>query len=88
MQKLQMQFLQRNSLSTVIDYGIYICPISQGIRLTERSRTDIHETSKWSAPSPGGLTRLSCTDEDKMVRDWFKEQVLALGAKYQVCGTH
>lgn len=50
------------------------------LSLTER-RDTIHFTAQWSAPSPGGLTRLSGTEHDRQVRDWFKEQVIGLGAK-------
>lgn len=32
----------------------------------------------------GGLSRLCATEWDKMARDWFKDQVLALGADYSV----
>ncbi|KAF4122877.1 Peptidase family M20/M25/M40 [Geosmithia morbida] len=48
---------------------------------------DIHYTAQFSLPSPGGVTRLSATPEDKMAKDWFREQVTALGAEYQVNGT-
>lgn len=53
---------------------------------------DIHETAKWSARNAttqdGGLSRLSGTIEDKMARDWFRDQVCSLGAKsYTVNGT-
>ena len=59
---------------------------------SDRLWNDIHYTAKWSAPNAttkaGGLSRLSGTIEDKMVRDWFKEQVLSLGAEsYTVNGT-
>lgn len=49
----------------------------------DRLWTDIHDTAKWSAPSPGGVTRLCADENGKIVRDWFKEQVLALGADYK-----
>ncbi len=53
--------------------------------LTEfQSREDIHHTAKWSAPSPGGVTRLCADENDKKVRDWFRDQLLALGADYKV----
>lgn len=48
------------------------------------SRNDIHYTAQFSAPSPGGVTRLCADDNDKKVRDWFRDQVLALGADYKV----
>ncbi|KAK0253063.1 hypothetical protein LTR91_021930 [Friedmanniomyces endolithicus] len=48
---------------------------------------DIHYTAQWSAPSPGGVTRLCADDNDKLARDWFREQVLALGADYKVNAT-
>jgi N-carbamoyl-L-amino-acid hydrolase len=50
-------------------------------------REDIHYTARWSAPSPGGITRLCADENDKKVRDWFREQVLALGADYKVNAT-
>ncbi|KAJ9643774.1 hypothetical protein H2204_001919 [Knufia peltigerae] len=51
------------------------------------SRNDIHYTAQFSAPSPGGVTRLCADDNDKKVRDWFRDQVLALGADYKVNAT-
>ncbi|PSS25660.1 hypothetical protein M430DRAFT_64184 [Amorphotheca resinae ATCC 22711] len=53
----------------------------------DRLWNDIHETAKWSAPSPGGVTRLCADENDKMVRDWFRDQVLALGGNYKVNAT-
>lgn len=32
----------------------------------------------------GGLTRLSCDDNDKTVRDWFAKEVKDLGCEYKV----
>lgn len=48
------------------------------------ARNDIHHTAKWSGPSPGGVSRLCADENDKKVRDWFRDQVLALGADYKV----
>ncbi|KAK0779001.1 hypothetical protein LTR75_015476 [Friedmanniomyces endolithicus] len=53
----------------------------------DRLWDDIHYTAQWSAPSPGGVTRLCADDNDKLARDWFREQVLALGADYKVNAT-
>lgn len=51
-------------------------------------RNDINRTAEFSAPSPGGVTRLCADDNDKKVRDWLRDQVLALGAsKYTVNAT-
>lgn len=50
-------------------------------------RDEIHYTAQWSAPSPGGVTRLCADENDKKVRDWFRDQVLALGAEYKVNAT-
>ena len=50
----------------------------------DRLWNDIQETAKWSAPSDGGVTRLSADENDKMVRDWFKDQILSLGGSYKV----
>lgn len=53
--------------------------------LTTTARQDIHYTAQWSAPGStsdtGGLCRLSGSKEDKMVRDWFAEQVHRLKPK-------
>jgi N-carbamoyl-L-amino-acid hydrolase len=59
---------------------------------SDRLWSDIHHTAQWSAPNPttkaGGLSRLSGTIEDKMARDWFRDQIHSLGAKsYFVNGT-
>lgn len=48
------------------------------------NRNDIHHTAQWSGPSPGGVSRLCADENDKKVRDWFRDQVLALGADYKV----
>ncbi|KAK4539199.1 hypothetical protein LTR36_001157 [Oleoguttula mirabilis] len=53
----------------------------------DRLWDDIHYTAQWSAPSPGGVTRLCADENDKKVRDWFRDQVLALGADYKVNAT-
>jgi hypothetical protein len=70
----------------VIDYGIrphQPAPRSD-VLLIRLGRNDIHYTAQWSAPSPGGVTRLCADENDKMARDWFREQTLAMGAEYQV----
>ncbi|KAL2202642.1 Zn-dependent exopeptidase [Sarocladium strictum] len=50
----------------------------------ERLWNNIHHTAQWSAPSPGGLTRFCADDNDKKVRDWFRDEALSIGAKYEV----
>lgn len=70
----------------VIDYGMHPHQLTprRDVLLIRLGRNDIHHTAQWSAPSPGGVTRLCADENDKMARDWFREQVLALGAEYQV----
>jgi beta-ureidopropionase / N-carbamoyl-L-amino-acid hydrolase len=48
----------------------------------------IMETAKFGATPKGGIKRLTVSDEDKKVRDWFKAQCEALGCRVQVdsCG--
>jgi N-carbamoyl-L-amino-acid hydrolase len=48
----------------------------------------ILETAKFGATPKGGIRRLTVSDEDKLVRDWFKAEVEKLGCKVQVdqCG--
>jgi N-carbamoyl-L-amino-acid hydrolase len=42
------------------------------------------ETAKYGATPKGGIKRLTVSDEDKKVRDWFKAQCEALGCKVSV----
>ncbi len=46
------------------------------------------ETAKFGATPKGGIKRLTVSDEDKKVRDWFKAQCEALGCTVQFdnCG--
>jgi len=48
----------------------------------------IMETAKFGATPKGGIKRLTLSDDDKKVRDWFKAQCEALGCKVSVdsCG--
>lgn len=68
-------------------------PAAQSFKVnSDRLWADIHHTAQWSAPNAttkaGGLSRLSGTFEDKMARDWFRDQVRSLGAdSYTVNGT-
>lgn len=42
------------------------------------------ETAKFGGTPKGGIKRLTVSDEDKKVRDWFKAQCEALGCKVSV----
>ena len=42
------------------------------------------ETAKYGATPKGGIKRLTVSDEDKRVRDWFKAQCETLGCTVQV----
>lgn len=42
------------------------------------------ETSRFGGTPKGGIKRLTLSDEDKRVRDWFKEQCTKLGCTVQV----
>jgi len=42
------------------------------------------DTAKFGATPKGGIKRLTVSDEDKKVRDWFKAQCEALGCKVAV----
>ena len=44
----------------------------------------IMETAKYGATPKGGIKRLTVSDEDKKVRDWFKAQCEALGCAVSV----
>ena len=59
---------------------------------SDRLWNNIHHTVQWSTPNEttkvGGLSRLSGTIEDKMARDWFRDQIHSLSAdSYTVNGT-
>ncbi|KAF2116618.1 N-carbamoyl-L-amino-acid hydrolase [Lophiotrema nucula] len=63
-------------------------PLAEKLRVNgDRLWDDIHYTAQYSLPSPGGITRLCASAEDKLARDWFKDQVMALGADYKVNAT-
>ncbi len=44
----------------------------------------IMETAKYGATPKGGIKRLTLSDDDKKVRDWFKAQCEALGCRVSV----
>jgi beta-ureidopropionase / N-carbamoyl-L-amino-acid hydrolase len=50
----------------------------------QRLWDQIMETAAFGATAKGGIKRLTLTDEDKWVRDWFKEQAEALGCTVTV----
>jgi N-carbamoyl-L-amino-acid hydrolase len=54
----------------------------------QRLWDSLMETAKFGATPKGGIKRLTVSDEDKKVRDWFKSQCEALGCTVQVdsCG--
>ena len=45
---------------------------------------ELMETAKYGATPKGGIKRLTVSDDDKKVRDWFKAQCEALGCTVQV----
>jgi beta-ureidopropionase / N-carbamoyl-L-amino-acid hydrolase len=50
----------------------------------ERLWETIHDTAKWGAiPDSTGMCRLSCSDEDKAVREWFVQQTAELGCTHK-----
>jgi N-carbamoyl-L-amino-acid hydrolase len=50
----------------------------------QRLWDNLMETAKFGATPKGGIKRLTLSDEDKMVRDWFKAQCEALGCTVSV----
>lgn len=74
-------------------YSDLSAPAAQSFGVnSDRLWDEIHHTAQWSAPNAttdaGGLSRLSGTIEDKMARDWFRDQVRSLGVDtYTVNGT-
>ncbi|KXH33680.1 beta-alanine synthase [Colletotrichum nymphaeae SA-01] len=57
----------------------------------QRLMDDIHLTAQWGegqrwgdAPTETGMARLALSDSDKMVRDWFVQEVKEYGCKVQV----
>ncbi len=51
---------------------------------SQRLWDSLMETAKFGATAKGGIKRLTVSDEDKRVRDWFKAQCEALGCTVQV----
>jgi len=50
----------------------------------QRLWDQIMETAQYGATAKGGIKRLTLSDDDKKVRDWFKTQCEALGCKLTV----
>lgn len=50
----------------------------------QRLWDSLMETAKFGGTAKGGIKRLTLSDEDKKVRDWFKAQCEALGCKVSV----
>ena len=51
----------------------------------ERLWSTIQDTARWGAiPNSSGMCRLSCSDEDKAVREWFVEQTSQLHCFHKV----
>jgi N-carbamoyl-L-amino-acid hydrolase len=50
----------------------------------ERLWDDLMATAKIGATPKGGICRLTLTDLDRQVRDWFKEQTQALGCEVTI----
>jgi hypothetical protein len=47
---------------------------------------DIHETAKFGGTRKGGVRRLTLSDEDRRVRDWFRAACEAAGCEVHVDG--
>ena len=57
----------------------------QSLRVNgERLWNTINETARFGATPAGGITRLTLSDEDRQVRDWFVAQCAALGCAVTV----
>ncbi|WDZ79503.1 Zn-dependent hydrolase (plasmid) [Ensifer adhaerens] len=52
----------------------------------DRLWNDIVSTARFGAADKGGVTRLTLTDEDRQVRDWFVTECRALGCTVEVDG--
>src|SRR3954470_13868121 len=50
----------------------------------QRLWDQIMETAKFGGTAKGGIKRLTLTDDDRAVRDWFKAQCEALGCTVAV----
>ena len=50
----------------------------------DRLWDDIMETATFGATAKGGICRLTLSDEDRKVRDWFKARAEALGCRVTV----
>ena len=46
----------------------------------EKLWDDLMETAQIGATEKGGINRLTLTDLDRQVRDWFKARATSLGA--------
>ena len=51
---------------------------------SERLNGDLHYSCRWGATEDGGMHRLSGTDLDKAVRDWFVAETAACGCTHKI----
>lgn len=51
---------------------------------SERLWSDIHETAKFGGTPKGGVRRLTLSEEDRLVRDWFRKACEAAGCEVHV----
>jgi N-carbamoyl-L-amino-acid hydrolase len=51
---------------------------------SQRLWDSLMDTAKFGGTEKGGIKRLTLTDEDKLVRDWFKTQCEALGCTVSI----
>src|SRR5262245_24617385 len=50
----------------------------------QRLWDSLMETAKYGGTAKGGIKRLTLSDEDKAVRDWFRREVEAIGCSVSV----
>jgi beta-ureidopropionase / N-carbamoyl-L-amino-acid hydrolase len=62
--------------------------VSTKLRIdTERLWGMIQDTARWGAiPDSTGMCRLSCSNEDKAVREWFIDETSRVGCTHKVSG--
>ncbi|KAH9896349.1 putative N-carbamoyl-L-amino acid hydrolase [Xylariomycetidae sp. FL2044] len=65
--------------------GVFPRRQAHSLRVSQQRLWDnIQDTCTIAGAKDGGLRRLSCSDEDKIARDWFADEVKALGCSYVV----
>src|SRR5438105_133836 len=72
-------------LPAISDGRFRSCEMASNLTINPQRLWDqIMETAQFGATPKGGIKRLTLSDDDKKVRDWFKRECEALGCEVTI----